>query len=201
VKRNDLLFDLIRGCDLTRIRKISWEPWHRSKDAVPFVEFDQKFGPVSQDEEKYITDFSVEFSRPVQAETLRSDCFAITVMSAEREGGWRETLRVPIVEINTNGFSVPNHPEYVRGGNIVVEGSWLEDAVRGRKNRFLGSPAWVEIEIRGDYILDCNGQTVDANPVGLSPYPSGNGTPGGTFLSCFRVESASETHYGKGAKS
>ena len=45
----------------------------------------------------------------------------------------------------------------------------------------------VEIEIRGDYIVDCNGQTVDANAVGLSPSPTGNGTPGGTFLSTFRV--------------
>ena len=48
-------------------------------------------------------------------------------------------------------------------------------------------PSAVEIEVRGDFIVDCNGQTVDANAVGLSPAPTGNGTPGGTFLSSFHV--------------
>jgi len=200
VKRNDLLFDLIRGCDLTRISRISWEPWHRSEEPVSFADFDDRFGKVSQNEEKYITDFTVEFSRPVRKETLRRpDCFAFTVMSVEPEGGWRETLRVPIVEINTDAFPSPDPSgDYVLGGSIVVDGAWLEDAVRGRKSRFVGAQAWVEIEIRGDYILDCNGQAVDANAVGLSAYPSGNGTPGGTFLSCFRVAPA-ETPYRKGA--
>jgi hypothetical protein len=201
VKRNDLLFDLIRGCDLTRINRISWTDWHRKVDAVPFEDFSGKLGPTGEGEDEYVTDFSVEFSRPVQEDTLRSDSFAITVMNAEREGGWRETLRVPIVRIDTSKFPPqPGDPaHHVRGGTIVVEGSWLEDAVRGRKNRFLGAEAWVEIEIRGDFILDCNGQPVDANAVGLYPYLSGNGSPGGTFLSTFRVAPESDTHSRKGA--
>jgi hypothetical protein len=45
----------------------------------------------------------------------------------------------------------------------------------------------VEIEVRGDLIIDCNGQTVDANPAGPVGTPSGNGAPGGTFLSSFIV--------------
>jgi hypothetical protein len=48
----------------------------------------------------------------------------------------------------------------------------------------------VEIEVRGDYIVDCNGQAVDANPVGLRAAPSGNGTPGGTYVSTFSVAPA-----------
>ena len=40
---------------------------------------------------------------------------------------------------------------------------------------------WVEIEVRGDFILDCNGQPVDANAVGRAAAPTGNGTPGGTL--------------------
>jgi hypothetical protein len=201
VKRNDLLFDLIRGCDLTRISRISWPDWHRRKGAVSFEEFSEKFGPAGDDQEEYVTDFWVEFSRPVYAETLRSDCVAITVMSAEREGGWRETLRVPIVRIDTTNFPPrPGDPaNHVRGGTIVVEGAWLEDAVRGRKTCFLGAEAWVDIEVRGDFILDCNGQTVDANAVGLMPHPSGNGCCGGTFLSTFRVAPARESHHRKGA--
>ncbi|MGE5111079.1 MAG: hypothetical protein ACM3JB_09500 [Acidobacteriaceae bacterium] len=196
VKRNDLLFDLIRGCDLTRIIHISWKDWHRSPEAVPFNDFSDKFGPDGQDKDEYVTEFSVKFSRPVHNDTLRADCFAMTVMSAEREGGWRETLRVPIVRIDSTSFSPePGDPSnHVRGGTLVVEGAWLEDAIRGRKNRFLGAEAWVEIEVRGDFILDCNGQTVDANAVGLVPYPSGNGGCGGTFLSAFRVAPAGGSH-------
>jgi hypothetical protein len=197
VKRNDLLFDLVRGCDLTRIRKISWADWHRSVEAVPFEDFSAKFGDPSPAEEEQVTKFWVEFSRPVRRDTLRSDCFAVSVMSADREGGWRHVSRVPIVRVDTD--VVPPEPDdlagYVRGGRIVVDGSWLGDAVRGGWTLFQGAQAWVEIEIRGDFILDCNGQTVDANAIGLSPYPSGNGTPGGTFLSCFRVAPAPDTHY------
>ena len=56
-----------------------------------------------------------------------------------------------------------------------------------RKTIFNQTRRTVEIEIRGDFIVDCNGQTVDANAIGLSPAPTGNGTPGGTFFSTFRV--------------
>jgi hypothetical protein len=110
-------------------------------------------------------------------------------------------LRVPIVRIDKGKYAPQpgDPPNHVRGGTIVVEGAWLEDAVRGRKNRFLGAEAWVEIEIRGDFILDCNGQAIDANAVGLMPYPSGNGCSGGTFLSTFRVAPTRDSHYRKGA--
>jgi hypothetical protein len=201
IKRNDLLFDLIRGCDLTRIIEISWWHWHRKKDAIPFKEFSEYLGnPTGKDEEEYVTKFSVEFSRPVRVETLLPDCFTITVMSAEREGGWLETLRVPIVRIDTDKYSEAGLKNHVRGGTIVVDGSWLEDKVWDRTTRFVDEEAWVEIEIRGDFILDCNGQSVDANAVGLYPYPSGNGSPGGTFRSTFRVAPAPDSHYrGRGA--
>ncbi|MDQ6634885.1 MAG: hypothetical protein M3Z10_09030, partial [Gemmatimonadota bacterium] len=44
VKRNDLLFDLIRGCDLTRIKEFGWERWHRSDDLVDFGTFASALG-------------------------------------------------------------------------------------------------------------------------------------------------------------
>jgi hypothetical protein len=196
VKRNDLLFDLIRGCDLTRISKISWGDWHRK--STGFDDFSHEFGNPGQDQAQYVTNFSVEFSRPVRRETLNADCFVITVMSTEHEGGWQQTLRVPIVDVDRHELS-PKNDDYVTGGSIVVDGSWVEDALRGRKTIFQKAETWVEIEVRGDYILDCNGQAVDANPIGLSPYPSGNGTPGGTFLSSFSVVPAEPAY--KGAKS
>lgn len=193
VKRNDLLFDLIRGCDLTRISDIGWKDWHRKKEAVPFDDFSDALGPAGDRQDDYVTrDFWVKFSRPVREDTVRPDCFAMTVMSTEREGGWFQTFRVPIVRVETAGSEAGDPANHVREATIVVDGAWVEDGVRGRRSLFLGAETQIEIEVRGDFIVDCNGQTVDANAVGLSPGPTGNGTPGGTFISTFRVAAARE---------
>ncbi|HJQ36744.1 MAG TPA: hypothetical protein VKB93_06375 [Thermoanaerobaculia bacterium] len=195
VMRNDVLFDLIRGCDLTRISEIGWKDWHRRKETEPvsFEEFSAAFGDKGYDQNEYVTHkFWVKFSRPVLRDTLRPDCFVIRAMSAEREGGWWDVLRVPITRIETADAQL------VEKATIVVDGAWVEDGLRGRRSLFLKSDTWIEIEVRGDFIVDCNGQTVDANALGLSPGPTGNGTPGDTFISTFRVEA---THPYKGASS
>jgi hypothetical protein len=189
VKRNDLLFDLVRGCDLTRIDRIGWAPWHRREQPVSFTAFSDAFGPDGDGEPEYVTTlFWVRFSRPVQAKTLTADCIAMTVMSMEREGNWRGPQRVPIARIDTTMVAAQpgDPPNHVRSARLVIEGGWVEDALRGRGSVFFAE-TWIEIEVRGDFILDCNGQPIDANAVGLLPAPTGNGTPGGTFLSTFRV--------------
>jgi hypothetical protein len=193
VKRNDLLFDLLRGCDLTRIIEIGWKPWHRRIYPVPFTEFSPAFGPEGHEESEYITrDFWVKFSRPVRRETVRPDCFTMTVMSGEYEGGWWHSFRVPIIRVDF-GVVPPEQDDpkdHVRGAGIVVDGRWLEDAVRGARTMFQHGETRIEIEVRGDFIIDCNGQPVDANAVGLSSARTGNGSPGGTFMSGFRVAQA-----------
>jgi hypothetical protein len=193
VKRNDLLFDLIRGCDLTRISEIGWSKWHRRQTPpVPFPDFSDALGTPGNQQAEYVSRlFWVRFSRPVRVETLLPDCFTMTVMSFDRQDGWWEARRVPIVRIEA--YSEPNDPAgHATEARIVVDGRWMEDGVRGRRSLFLGADAWVEIEVRGDFIVDCNGQTVDANALGLSSAPTGNGTPGGTFVSSFRVAAASD---------
>jgi hypothetical protein len=190
VKRNDLLFDLIQGCDLTTITKIGWAPWHRQKDPIDFDEFSRAFGPKGDDQPEYVTeDFWVEFSRPVRRDTLQPDCFAMTVFYTEREGGWLQSFRVPIVKVDTKKVPAqPGDPQHhVRSARLIVDGGWVEDGLRGRKTVFQDSETRIEIEVRGDFIIDCNGQAVDANAVGCSPVPTGNGTSGGTFLSTFGV--------------
>lgn len=190
VKRNDLLFDLIRGCDLTRISEIGWDDWLRREMPISFEEFSDALGQKRHDQVEYVTNkFWVKFSRPVRKDTLRPDCFAMTVMSAEREGGWWQTFRVPIVRVETTKYPAKgDSADHVLGAMIVVDGAWVEDGVRGRRSLFLESETRVELEVRGDFIIDCNGQRIDANAVGHSPFlPTGNGTPGGTFLSTFRV--------------
>jgi hypothetical protein len=188
VKGNDLLFDLIQGCDLTHIKEIGWKGWHRGE--ISFEKFSEALGPIGDHQDKYVTNaFWVEFSRPVRQDTLKPDCFAMTIMASEREGGWWQTFRVPIVGVDTT--LVPpkkdDPKDHVRSARIIVDGAWVEDGVRGRRTFFQDSETRIDVEVRGDFIIDCNGQAVDANAVGLSTSVTGNGTPGGTFLSTFHV--------------
>jgi hypothetical protein len=200
VKSNDVLFDLIRGCDLTRISAIGWD-WHRARELVEWDDFEASFGVLSDSDlermrksrdrrDKFpvvTSSYWVEFSRPVLQDTVRADCFSMTVLRSEQEGGWTGTYRVPILSVETS--AAPGTPAgLVTRATLVVDGRWLYDAVKGSKTAFDEDPVAVEIEIRGDLIVDCNGQTVDANAHGLLRAPSGNGTPGGTFFSSFQVQ-------------
>jgi hypothetical protein len=188
VKRNDLLFDLIRGCDLTRIADIGWRKWHRSDNPVDFGDFAKAFGAHGTNADEYVTElFWVEFSGPVRKDTVRADCVAMQVLAREKKDGWLEPLRVPIVRLDTSGYECEGHPEWVTGFRFVVDGGWLDDGVDGRDTVFDEDPTQVEIEIRTDFIADCNGQAVDGNPCGLSPAPTGKGVPGGGLLSTFVV--------------
>jgi hypothetical protein len=186
VKRNDLLFDLIRGCDLTHIKKIGWADWHRRTSLVKWHPFADSFGHFGPGDLVSVTkDYWIEFSRPVRCATMNSDCFAMRIIISDEESGWGQVLRVPIVDVQLN--AAPG-AETATEARLVVDAGWVSEAILGRRVMFDQHVARVEIEVRGDFILDCNGQAVDANAVGLAPYPTGNGTPGDTFLSTFRVE-------------
>jgi hypothetical protein len=191
VKSNDLLYDLIRGCDLARISWISWAHWHRRPDPerMPWSEFESKFKPDGR------TDFVVRFSQPVLIETLRRDTIVITVITREPGTGWRLPRRVPIVGIDTTPHHdpPPGYPQLPDGTTnqmrVLVRPRWVKDEVQKGGESWLGERRFrIEIEVYGDFILDCHGQAVDANPVGLRAAPTGNGTPGGTYRSNFRVE-------------
>ena len=189
VKRNDLLFDLIRGCDLTYIKNFGWKAWHRHSDLIPFSDFANAFGDKKLDTDEYVTkDFWVEFSRPVRRETLK-DAFVMNIITIEDDDWWWETSRVPITGVKTEDTDL-----VVRAA-IKVDSTWLESTIRGNSSRLQRWSSRVEIEIRGDFIVDCNGQTIDANAHGLSKGPTGNGTPGGTFLSTFRIDEQKSPAY------
>jgi hypothetical protein len=201
VKTNDLLFDLIRGCDLTRIIEISWAEWHRqlTRDkAMHWNTFQKMIAPhqtASEQEERMPsakTNFWIRFSAPVEIDTLRPDCVVMTVFAAEDEGGWVEVRRVPITGLapHIDGDCPDGFTDQV---NICVDSGWCDDEILGHKSIFHRSRIRVEIEVRGDLILDCQGQAIDANAVGVRPVPTGNGTPGGTYISAFRVAPKRET--------
>lgn len=187
VKRNDLLFDLIRGCDLTRIKATGFGRWHRSPTPVPFIEFNSAFGDDEASGEVATREFWIEFTGPVRATTIRPDAFVMTVIHTESEGGWRETLRVPIVSVKTEGAQPGDPPGHARLARLVVDANWLGDAVRGRRTVFDRQITWVEILARGDYLIDCNGQRVDANIPGLRDAQTGNGAPGDDGVWTFPV--------------
>lgn len=194
VKRADLLFDLIRGCDLTVIDAISWGDWHRrpNDNPVPLAEFSARFSTRENPPDRCVTAFSVHFSRPVSVASLRPDCFRFTVIGPHEDTGWGAVLRVPIVDVQADDFS-DKSMTFARKATLVVDGEWFSDELRLGARRwsvFRDDVSQVEIEVRGDYIVDCNGQAVDANPVGLRAVPSGNGTPGGTYVSTFSVAPA-----------
>nr|WP_315249413.1 hypothetical protein [uncultured Duganella sp.] len=211
VKSNDVLFDLVRGCDLTRINAIGWEDWHRSATLVDAGAFEESFGALSREELDHMhtnrdprirfpvetLQYWVAFSRLVRGETVRSGCFSITVLWSESEGGWKKSYRVPILDVKTSA-SASAPAGMVDHATVVVDGRWLYDAIKGTETIFDVRPITVEIEIRGDLIVDCNGQTVDANNHGWLPPPSGNGTPGGTFFSSFQVQARSASNRAAG---
>jgi hypothetical protein len=190
VKNNDLLYDLIRGCDLAHISWISWAHWHRRGDVrMQWDDFEAMFKADGW------TNFVVRFSGPVLTETLKRDVIAIAVITREPGTGWRILRRIPILELDLTPHSEPPAgysalPEGTTNQmRVLVRPRWVKDEVEKGGESWLGERQFrIEVEIYGDYILDCHGQAIDANAVGLRPVPTGNGTPGGTYRSNFRVE-------------
>ena len=164
IKHNDLLFDLIRGCDLTGIESTSWQNWAEEIPKSTFVESFIRGSEVPN------TRLHVRFTKNVQVSSLRPHALAVTVLFRDGEGGWWETDRAPVTKLEpiepADGLAI--------GFTASVPQDWIKDTFEGY-SRFDKHEARIEIEVRGDVIIDCNGQAVDAN---------GNGTPGGTLLSC-----------------
>lgn len=178
VKNNDLLYDLLRGCDLTHISRISWEGWHRSRDVVPWVEFAKMFPPDRK------TGFVIEFSAPVLVDTIRRDTVLVTVFTIDQGTGWRIPRRIPlrIDKDSVDGRTT----QRIR---LLMSPKWIGDeGPQAGESLLAGREFNVEIEVRGDLILDCHGQPVDADAVGVRATPSGDGMPGGTYVSSFHVE-------------
>jgi hypothetical protein len=186
LKSTDVLFDLIRGCDLTRISAIGWDHMHRLRGPVDWNVFLRSFGRDEPGKGHNVTDYRVEFSKPVIADTVRPDCFSITFVFPEAEGGWWHSLRAPISGVQLGGGSgVPQG--MATEATILVDTAWVADALYSPRNRFAHG-AIVEVRVFGDLIWDCNRLQLDADASGTRAVPSGNGSPGGTYLSIFRVE-------------
>jgi hypothetical protein len=202
VKRNELLYDLIRGCDLTHLQSISWAQWHMLQgSAVAWDHFAKMFDGEKTNGDAVWTDFVIGFDGPVQDRLMNPDVIAITVIIQEgryRRGtygiAWGQVLRVPVLNLTPESRDDNDPGGTARSYRVWVDQKWWGSQIdEVTSSLFCEGPSTVEIEVRGDLILDCRGQTVDANSIGRrNQGPFGNGTPGGTFLSIFPLQQRSE---------
>lgn len=196
IKTNDSLYDLIRGCDLTCIEHLSWGDWHRRAEPVPWTEFRDKFPrpprhEYESDEERprhLRSHFTIEFSGPVLSETLTPECIVFTIFSPDELAGMLHARRVRIPELELHARHDDDPEGTTRAVTLMFDSRWVDDQVWDSTTVFRHPHTRVEIEIRGDSILDCHGQALDGEAIGRHPAPSGNGSPGGTNLTTFRVE-------------
>ena len=113
----------------------------------------------------------------------------IADITIEQSSGWRLPRRVPIVKIDTSPHSTSLPDGHTDQMRLYVDYLWYRDEIEKEAQSWLSRTGFgMEIEIRGDLILDCQHQQLDANAHGLDPMPSGNGSPGGTFISTFWVK-------------
>lgn len=195
VKNNDLLYDFIRGCDLSHISWVSWHFWHRHPTAMPwklFAALFDKVADVAEGEEPppVKTMFVVRFSAPVIKDTILFDSVAMRVATIEQSTDWRLVRRVPIVKLDLSPYgSTALPPGTTNQLQIFVDPDWVRDEIASHSSSWLTWDVFeVEIEVYGDGILDCHHLALDGEALGLEPFPSGNGSPGGTYRSSFRVE-------------
>jgi hypothetical protein len=205
VKNNDLLYDLIRGCDLTHINSISWSKWHRGESPMPFATFKEFLGtgPVIVDDLEFaLTKFTVHFSGPVLIETVTPDCFAFRITVPHTDTGWSDQRSVEVIKVKCAPPFEDDGNGTTREVTLGIHPDFYAEAT-GSANEFIQADSDVkeqvaaEIEVYGDYILDCHHQPIDGNARGFAlrerkdgkpPKPGGNGTPGGSFLSVFHIE-------------
>lgn len=180
VKRNDLLFDLIRGRDLAHISEVSWHAAHRK--TISFREFKNMFG-APDSKGANVTDFRLRFSRPVQKDTITPDAFSLTVIARDDGDGWGRTLRIPVVAVRHEDVDGC----HAMGATILVDSDWAKGAFDDISVFGLGVTRF-EFRAFGDLLLDCNGLAVDSNTRGPCAVPTGNGVPGDTFFSTFLVQ-------------
>jgi hypothetical protein len=217
VKRNDMLFDLIRGCDLTRIDYLSWLHWGSVEEGqTRLVKWEEFFGAIIQDVPAYAaqhswlkntswygqynaertrerpTKFEIGFNGPVRINSITPDAISITGIFPDKDTGWNKPLRFPITRILTRPADPGDPKDTTRRAMIVVHQDWVYDEIAGNKSEFRVDDdreyyPFLEIEIFGDLLEDCRNVRVDANSDGPAIVPTGNGTPGGTCRSVFRV--------------
>lgn len=182
---NEVLFDLIRGCDLVRIENVGWNKWLAAPRHVKFTDFAKMFEVKGGRPKGAVrTKFSVDFTGPVLAADLTPDVFTMTLLRADSDEDIASLVRVPVAGIVATGSHPGDPPGTARGFTIeIASGFWVGEIERRTRSGF-ASPTTVEIEVRCEFISDCNRQMVTGGGRGV---PSNGTIPGQRFLSTFTV--------------
>jgi hypothetical protein len=191
VKNNELLYDFIRGCDLTRISWVSWHFWHRHTQPMPWKVFASAFDAAAGGENPppVKTKFVIRFSGPVLADTIRFDSIAIRAVTVDQSTAWRLIRRVPITKLDLTPYGSTALPAGTTNQiQVHVDAYWVRDEIAGGSSWLTWDVFEIDIEVNGDGILDCHRLPIDGEAIGLEAFPSGNGSPGGIYRSSFRVE-------------
>lgn len=190
---NDVLFDLIRGCDLTRIKDVGWRRFIGTPaDKVAFEDYSAMFvggragtrtpSPVD-------TRFWVLFSGPVQVASLSPHVIAITLLHWDSDDAVRLVRRLPVTGIKVAPTQPGDPPGSTRAFLPTVHGNyWLEEIYSTANAYDEREGTIVEIGVRGGLIVDANGQLVAAGGGYLETRP---GWPGSDFISAFTVNAPS----------
>jgi len=197
-RSNETLFDLVRGCDLTRIMDVSWRDWLPGGTRVPLSDFKRMFdapvdtpadAPERQDNRRrrtgtVTTRFKVSFSGPVQANTLTPDVVVMALIQREPREGVGAITRVPIVALSPLAQLSTDPVGTTRGFSVEIDRAFYAGEIDSYDASGFEERTVIEIEIRTDWILDCNGQEVAGGGRGV---PSTGSVPGGRHLSSFAV--------------
>ncbi len=184
---NELLFDLIRGCDLTRIEDVGWCKWLAPDTVVPFSDFAEMFKPEFDGrfaKNPVRTNFRVRFTGPVQSSSLTSDVITVTLLQSSTNEDLSNVMRIPVVTVVPDKWEKIDPKGTTRGFSLDIgSGFYMGEIDKQTKSGF-ETETVVEIEIRCDFIDDCNGQMVAG---GGRTLPSRGTVPGGRFLTSFTV--------------
>lgn len=194
---NNILFDLIRGCDLVRIQNVGWRDWlEPDRRRISFSDFADMFiaprhspevprnrrrrGPRPASD----TRFWVCFSGPVQISSLTTDVIAITLVQRDVNEEVGNVVRVPITAIAVAPTTEGDPDGTTRAFRPMVSGRFWEGEINPNNVSGFETETRVEIEVRTAFILDVLGQEVAG---GGRFVPTSGCTPGGRFLSTFTV--------------
>jgi hypothetical protein len=201
---------IVRGCELTRIKDIGWRNWHDDPTVIigrrPFYymfvkpvdasvppdpnpdEYDEDEEPADRPMYPPVdTRFWVCLTAPVQIASLTRDVISITLLQPASKEAVGNMVRVPIAGIWHEQTRDGDPPGTTRGFRPFVTYQFWAGELKGGARSGFGSETLVEIRVHGDRIIDWAGRPIDANGI-VHHLPTGNGTPGGEFLSSWRVK-------------
>jgi hypothetical protein len=190
---NDVLFDLIRGCDLTRIKDVGWRKFLGTDDGkVAYEDYAAMFvggRAATRTPPPVDTRFWVLFSGPVQVASLSPHAITITLLHWDSDDAVRLMRRLPVTGIKVAPTQPGDPPGSTRAFVPLVHGNyWLEEIYSSTSAYDEREGTVVEIGVRGGLVVDANGQLVAAGGGYLETRP---GWPGSDFISAFTVTAPS----------